>query len=82
MQQQPTVVAPRQFHRPFVNGEYCRTGLLPEAVLEDFADFDDVEIFASGSPAMVYALLDACEERGFVEEKMHSDVFAYAPRPK
>ncbi|MCP4598429.1 FAD-binding oxidoreductase, partial [Neptuniibacter sp.] len=59
-----------------------RTGLLPEAVLEDFADFDDVEIFASGSPAMVYALLDACEERGFVEEKMHSDVFAYAPRPK
>ena len=59
-----------------------RTGLLPDAVLEDFADFNDVEIFASGSPAMVYALLDACEARGFEEKNMHSDVFAYAPRPK
>lgn len=59
-----------------------RTGLLPEAVLEDFTDFDNVEVFTSGSPAMVYALLDACEERGFTEEKMHSDVFAYAPRKK
>lgn len=59
-----------------------RTGLLLDAVLEDFADFDDVEIFASGSPAMVYALLDACEEQGFKEENMHSDVFAYAPRPE
>ncbi len=57
-----------------------RTGLLPEAILEDFNGFDDVEIFASGSPAMVYALLDACEERGFNEANMHSDVFAYAPR--
>ena len=59
-----------------------RTGLLPEAVLADFPSFDNVEIFTSGSPAMVYALLDACEERGFSEENMHSDVFAYAPRNK
>lgn len=59
-----------------------RVGLLPEAVLEDFADFDNVEIFVSGSPAMVYALLDACEGKGFKEENMHSDVFAYAPRTK
>jgi len=59
-----------------------RTGLLPEAVLEDFADFNGVEIFASGSPAMVYALLDAAETRGFNEAQMHSDVFAYAPRTK
>jgi len=59
-----------------------RTGLLPAAILEDFSDFEDVEIFTSGSPAMVYALLEACEERGFSEENMHSDVFAYAPRKK
>ena len=57
-----------------------RTGLLPGAVLEDFDSFENVEIFTSGSPAMVYALLDACEEKGFSEERMHSDVFAYAPR--
>ncbi|MGB0467008.1 MAG: 2Fe-2S iron-sulfur cluster-binding protein [Pontibacterium sp.] len=58
-----------------------RTGLLPAVVLEDFADFEQTEIFASGSPGMVYALLDAVESRGFQEDKMHSDVFAYAPRP-
>lgn len=57
-----------------------RTGLLPAAVLEDFENFDGVEIFASGSPGMVYALLDAAETRGFNEAQMHSDVFAYAPR--
>ena len=59
-----------------------RTGLLPAAVLEDYNDFENVEVFASGSPAMVYALLDACESRGFSEKQMHSDVFAYAPRPE
>ncbi|MCV6612661.1 MAG: NAD(P)H-flavin reductase [Amphritea sp.] len=59
-----------------------RTGLLPEAIVADFDSFDNVEIFTSGSPAMVYALLDACEEKGFNEAHMHSDVFAYAPRNK
>ncbi|MGB0733318.1 MAG: FAD-binding oxidoreductase [Pontibacterium sp.] len=58
-----------------------RTGLLPAAVLEDYADFENVEIFTSGSPAMVYALLDAAETKGFSQDNMHSDVFAYAPRP-
>ena len=58
-----------------------RTGLLPDAVLEDFDDFDNVEILTSGSPGMVYALLDACEARGFDAAHMHADVFAYAPRP-
>lgn len=72
---EPVVSEPEK--SPGWNG---RTGLLPEAILEDFSDFDDVEIFTSGSPAMVYALLDACEARGFKEENMHSDVFAYAPR--
>jgi len=58
-----------------------RTGLLPAAVLEDFSSFENVEVFASGSPAMVYALLDACEDKGFSQQQMHSDVFSYAPRP-
>lgn len=57
-----------------------RTGLIPEAVLEDFASLENVEVYTSGSPAMVYALLDACEARGMQRAQMHSDVFAYAPR--
>ncbi|MBY4676916.1 2Fe-2S iron-sulfur cluster-binding protein [Marinobacterium arenosum] len=59
-----------------------RTGLITEAILEDFSDFDDVEVIASGSPGMVYALLDALEAKGLKQEQMKSDVFAYAPRPK
>ncbi|MGB1236606.1 MAG: NAD(P)H-flavin reductase [Pseudomonadales bacterium] len=58
-----------------------RTDLLPDAILQDFEDFSDVTMMASGSPAMVYALLDACESKGFSEAHLLSDVLAYAPRP-
>lgn len=58
-----------------------RTGLIPEAVLADHSDFSDMVIYTSGSPGMVYALLDACEAQGFDASQMHADVFAYAPRP-
>ncbi len=58
-----------------------RVDLLPAAICSDFPSLKDVELYASGSPAMVYALLDACEDKGMLETQMHSDVFAYAPRP-
>nr|WP_269814580.1 hypothetical protein [Amphritea pacifica] len=57
-----------------------RSALLPAAVVADFDNFDNVEVFTSGSPAMVYALVDACEAKGLQEDQIHSDVFAYAPR--
>jgi len=59
-----------------------RTDLLPAAVLQDFAGFEGIKMLASGSPAMVYALLDACESKGMQESQLVSDVFAYAPRPE
>lgn len=58
-----------------------RTGVLPQAILEDLDHFGDTHVYASGSPAMVYALLDACEAHGMEASQLHSDVFAYAPRP-
>jgi CDP-4-dehydro-6-deoxyglucose reductase len=58
-----------------------RTGLLPAAIVEDVEDLSKTQVFACGSPAMVYALLDALEEQGFTQSQMKSDVFAYAPRP-
>ncbi len=58
-----------------------RTGLLPQAMLEDLDHFADTQVYASGSPAMVYALLDACAQHGMIATQLHSDVFAYAPRP-
>ncbi|MCV6588810.1 MAG: FAD-binding oxidoreductase [Marinobacterium sp.] len=57
-------------------------GLLPQVVLSDIDDFSNTLVIGAGSPGMVYALLDVCEEAGMSEAQMKSDVFAYAPRPK
>ncbi len=57
-----------------------RCGLLHEAVREDFADLKALHVYASGSPAMVYATLDALVEAGMDAQQMRADVFAYAPR--
>lgn len=66
-------------------GDSCgwtgRVDLLSGAIKQDFSSLEHVDIYASGSPQMVYALLDACEEKGLEQSQMHSDVFAYAPRP-
>lgn len=57
-----------------------RSGMLHEAVCEDIADLSSVEVYASGSPNMVYATLDALVSAGMDVHQMHADVFAYAPR--
>lgn len=59
-----------------------RTGLVHTAVLEDFKDLSQgIEVYAGGSPGMVYAALDAYTAKGLPENRMYSDVFSYAPRP-
>ncbi|MBF7142275.1 MULTISPECIES: CDP-6-deoxy-delta-3,4-glucoseen reductase [Pseudomonas] len=57
-----------------------RCGLLHEAVREDIPDLTTVQVYASGSPAMVYATLDALVDAGMDAHQMRADVFAYAPR--
>ncbi|AZE51881.1 2-polyprenylphenol hydroxylase [Pseudomonas chlororaphis] len=57
-----------------------RCGMLHEAVSEDIADLSAVHVYASGSPAMIYATLDALVEAGMDAHQMRADVFAYAPR--
>ncbi len=57
-----------------------RCGLLHEAVREDFPNLKALHVYASGSPAMVYATLDALVEAGMDAHQMRADVFAYAPR--
>ena len=54
--------------------------MLHEAVREDISDLAGVHVYASGSPAMVYATLDALVEAGMDAHQMRADVFAYAPR--
>lgn len=53
---------------------------LVRAVLASGADWKHVEVHASGSPAMVYALMDALVEQGLPERAFFSDVLEYAPR--
>jgi len=50
------------------------------AVLASGADWQNVEVHASGSPAMVYTLMDALMAEGLPKQAFFSDVLEYAPR--
>jgi len=62
-------------------GWHGRAGWIYQVIHEDFTDLSDTRMFACGSPNMVYGTLDQLEPSGLSIDKMHSDVFAYAPRP-
>ncbi|MGO1750078.1 MAG: FAD-binding oxidoreductase [Marinobacter sp.] len=53
---------------------------LVRAVLASGVDWKNVEVHASGSPTMVYTLMDALVEVGLPTEGFFSDVLEYAPR--
>jgi len=53
---------------------------LVRAVLASGMDWQNVEVHASGSPTMVYTLMDALLEHGLPEQAFFSDVLEYAPR--
>ncbi|MCK7552836.1 MULTISPECIES: 2Fe-2S iron-sulfur cluster-binding protein [Marinobacter] len=53
---------------------------LVRAVLASGMDWKHVEVHASGSPTMVYTLMDALIEAGLPEAAFFSDVLEYAPR--
>ncbi|RAU16866.1 NAD(P)H-flavin reductase [Nitrincola tibetensis] len=59
-----------------------RKGMLPTAIQEDLpSDLSQMRVYISGSPAMVYALVDVLEDRGVLDDQIFADAFAYAPRP-
>ncbi len=53
---------------------------LVRTVLASGMDWNNVEVHASGSPTMVYTLMDALIEAGLPETAFYSDVLEYAPR--
>ena len=57
-----------------------RAGWIYEVIHEDFDNLTNVDMFACGSPNMVFGTLDQLEPLGLKESNMHSDVFAYANR--
>jgi CDP-4-dehydro-6-deoxyglucose reductase len=54
-----------------------RTGLVHQAVLEDFADLSAYEVYASGPPMMVAAIRTSFQEQGLPADRLYSD--AYEP---
>ena len=57
-----------------------RTGLVHEAILADFPDLSDHQIYACGSVAMVQAVRPAFMAKGMSEHDCFSDAFRFAPR--
>ncbi|WP_430460651.1 2Fe-2S iron-sulfur cluster-binding protein [Thalassolituus sp. LLYu03] len=57
-----------------------RAGWIYQVIHEDFTDLSQAQMFACGSPNMVYGTLDQLQPLGLSQSNMHSDVFAYAPR--
>lgn len=58
-----------------------RTGLVHEAVLEDFEALGDYEVYASGPPAMVDAIRATLPQKGLDPGYLYSDSFAMAMEP-
>ena len=54
-----------------------RTGLVHQAIIDDFPDLSDFEIYAGGPPAMVYAGKDVFHDRGLPESRYYSDAFEF-----
>lgn len=60
-----------------VNGE--RSGLVHEAVLEDWPDLGQFDIYMSGPPALIDAGRRSFTQAGLPEERLYYDSFDYAP---
>ncbi|CAA6810628.1 MAG: 2-polyprenylphenol hydroxylase and related flavodoxin oxidoreductases / CDP-6-deoxy-delta-3,4-glucoseen reductase-like, partial [uncultured Thiotrichaceae bacterium] len=55
-----------------------RVGFVHDAVMADFADLSDYEVYMSGPPIMVNAAVKAFKTIGLKEDSMFSDAFEYA----
>jgi CDP-4-dehydro-6-deoxyglucose reductase len=56
-----------------------RRGLVHAAALEDHPNLHEVDVYASGPPAMVEAVRHEFMERGLPEGQLFFDSFDYAP---
>jgi CDP-4-dehydro-6-deoxyglucose reductase len=56
-----------------------RTGLVHDAVLADYPDLADAEVYAAGPPAMIAALREHLPAHGLAEGRLYFDSFEYAP---
>jgi NAD(P)H-flavin reductase/ferredoxin len=57
-----------------------RTGLVHEAILEDFPDLSHYQVYACGSAGMVEAAYPAFQKHGLKQDDCFSDAFRLAPK--
>jgi CDP-4-dehydro-6-deoxyglucose reductase len=58
-----------------------RSGFVHQAIMDDFPDLSGFDLYAGGSPAMVYAGQDAFAEIGLDQSRYYSDAFEFqAPK--
>ena len=58
-----------------------RTGLVHQAVLDDYRDLSGHQVYACGAPVMVEAAhRDFTALRGLPNEEFFSDAFTFAPK--
>lgn len=55
-----------------------RTGFVHNAIMADFADLSDYEVYMSGPPIMINAAVEAFKTIGLKDDSMFSDSFEYA----
>ena len=55
-----------------------RTGLVHQAVLDDFESLTGYQVYACGAPAMIDAARSAFQARGLPEDEFFADSFTYA----
>lgn len=57
-----------------------KTGLVHQAVLNDFSDLSQHEVYVCGAPAMVDVAQKTFGEKGLPEDAFFSDAFTFAPK--
>lgn len=55
-----------------------RTGFVHEAVLQDYPELGQYEVYASGPPAMIDAIKQTFKEHGLADDRLFYDSFEYA----
>jgi CDP-4-dehydro-6-deoxyglucose reductase len=58
-----------------------RTGLVHQAILDDFTDMSGYQVYSCGAPIMIEVGRNAFVERGLPEEEFYADSFTYAAAP-
>jgi CDP-4-dehydro-6-deoxyglucose reductase len=59
-----------------------RTGLVHQAILDDFASLSGYQVYACGAPIMIETGQKAFVARGLPEDDFFSDSFTYSPTPQ